>query len=81
MNINTNTQIFLENSLKVSSAIFLILGASLIIPKIADAALTLDDRDSKYAIPAVQDNSDGYAEEYQPPNFGSPSTAYGSGTR
>ncbi len=87
MNIHTNTQIFLENSLKISSAIFLIVGASLIIPKIADAAWTSDRGAPNYAIPAVQNGLDGYGEGsqdssgYQPPNFGSPSSAYGSGTR
>ncbi|MGB3757838.1 MAG: hypothetical protein WBA07_15910 [Rivularia sp. (in: cyanobacteria)] len=81
MNIHTNTQIFLENSLKIGSAIFLIVGASLVIPKIADAAWTSDRRVPNYAVPAVQDNSDGYGGGYQPPNFGSPSSAYGSGTR
>lgn len=87
MNIHINTQTFLENGLKISSAIFFVVGASLIIPKIADAALTLDRRVPSYAIPAAQDGLDGYEEDsqdlsgYQPPNFGSPSSAYGSGTR
>ena len=87
MNIHTNTQIFLENSLKVGSAIFLIFGVSLVIPKIADAALTLDSRVPNYVIPGVQDQLDRYGEDsqdssgYQPPNFGHPSSAYGSGTR
>ncbi len=87
MKIQTNTQKILGNSLKISSAICLIFGVSLIIPKIADAALTLNHNVPKYAIPAVEDSLDRYEEDYidssgyQPPNFGHPSSAYGSGTR
>ncbi|MGB6297235.1 MAG: hypothetical protein WBF90_13785 [Rivularia sp. (in: cyanobacteria)] len=86
MKIQTNTQNFLENTLKISSAICLIFGFSLIIPKIADAALTLKD-DPKHTVTVVQDSLDRSGEnsqdssEYQPPNYGRPSSAYGSGTR
>ncbi|MGB3640244.1 MAG: hypothetical protein WBA39_22110 [Rivularia sp. (in: cyanobacteria)] len=87
MNIHNNTQNFLGNSLKISSAICLIVGVSLIIPKIADAALTLKHDVPEYAVPGVQDSLDRFGEDYQdssgyqPPNFGHPSSAYGSGTR
>jgi len=87
MNIYKNTHSFLENSLKIGGAIFLVIGASLVIPKIADAALNLNHGINKYSTPTVQNSSDRYKENsqqspgYQPPDFGSPSSAYGSGTR
>ena len=87
MNIYRNTHSFLENSLKIGSAIFLVVGASLIIPKIADAALNLDSGIPKYSNSAAQNSSiqDEWSSldssGYQPPNFGHPSSAYGSGTR
>lgn len=86
MKINNNTQNLLENSLRISSAIFFIIGASFTIPKIADAALTLKHDVPEYAVPAVQDSLERYEEDgdssgYQPPDFGRPSSAYGSGTR
>lgn len=88
MNIHNNTHSLLENSLKIGSAIVLVVGASLVIPKIADAAGTLNHVAPEYAIPVAQnsqgehkgkfqDSSDGY----EPPNYGLPSSAYGSGTR
>jgi hypothetical protein len=86
MRNHNNTQHFLGNGLKIGSAIFLIVGASLIIPKIADAALALKHDAPEYAIPVAQDISERYPEGrdssgYQPPDFGRPSSAYGSGTR
>lgn len=86
MKINNNTQNLLENSLRISSAIFFIIGACFTIPKIADAALTLKHDVPEYAVPAVQDSLERYEEDrdssgYQPPDFGRPSSAYGSGTR
>lgn len=87
MKINNNTQNFLENSLRISSAIFFIIGASFTIPKIADAALTLKHDVPEYAVPAVEDSLESNGEDsqnssgYQPPDFGHPSSAYGSGTR
>ncbi|MDY6901523.1 MAG: hypothetical protein SWZ49_26110 [Cyanobacteriota bacterium] len=86
MNIYKNTHNLLENSLKIGSAIFFIVGASLIIPRIADAALSLNNPNiSEYSNPVTsktlskekEQNSSGY----QPPDFGRPSSAYGSGTR
>ena len=86
MKIYNNTQNFLGNGLKISSVICLIVGASLIIPKIADAALALKHDVPEYRIPVVQDGlkgdtEDGDSSGYQPPDFGGPSSAYGSGTR
>jgi hypothetical protein len=86
MNIH-NTQNILGNSIKIGSAILLIIGASLTIPKIADAALTLDRGVPEYANPAVQESLNDYREDsqdssgYQPPDFGLPASVYGSGTR
>lgn len=86
MNNHANTQNFLGNGLRIGSAICLIVGASLIIPKIADAALALKHDVPEYAIPAVQESLEKHGEDrdssgYQPPDFGRPSSAYGSGTR
>ncbi len=86
MKNHNNIQNFLGNGLKIGSAIFLVLGASLIIPKIADAALALKYDVPEYVIPVMQDSLERYAEDldssgYQPPDFGRPSSAYGSGTR
>lgn len=86
MNNHANTHNFLGNGLKIGSAIFLFVGASLIIPKIADAALTLKHDVPEYAVPAVKESLSRYEEDrdslgYQPPDFGRPSSAYGSGTR
>ena len=86
MKIYNNTQNFLGNSLKISSVICLIVGASLIIPKITDAALALKHDVPEYAIPVVQDSLERYEEDrdssgYQPPDYGGPSSAYGSGAR
>lgn len=88
MNIHVNRARFFRNSLNIGSAIFLILGASFIIPKIADAALTLNHEVPRYSIHDAMNslgdnkaNSQDSLNEYQPPDFGHPSSAYGSGTR
>ncbi|MCJ8280135.1 MAG: hypothetical protein MJK14_09535 [Rivularia sp. ALOHA_DT_140] len=87
MSLNKNKYSFLENGLKISSAMLLVFGASLIIPKIADATLTLNHRFPKYSIPTAQDGLDKYRQGsqnssgYEPPDYGRPSSAYGSGTR
>lgn len=88
MNIHTDTRNLFENSLKVGSALFLMIGASLVIPKIAGAAMTLNHTVPKYTIPATQNrleeykaNSQDSLNGYEPPDFGRPSSAYGSGTR
>lgn len=84
---STKTFNFRGNSLRIGSAIVLIVGASLVIPKMADAALTLNHIVPQHSLPAAnnsvreyevnQDSSDGY----EPPNFGRPLSVYGSGTR
>ncbi|WP_157229344.1 hypothetical protein [Rivularia sp. PCC 7116] len=82
-----NSGSILESSLRIGSAIFLIVGASLIIPKIADAASTLNSVVPNYTIPGSRTRVNEFKENfpdsrtYQPPNFGRPATAYGSGTR
>lgn len=89
MNIHANRRSLLRNSLKIGSAIVVIVGASLVIPKIADAALTLNHGVPKYSIPGVknslyeykENSQDSLNEGYEPPDFGHPSSAYGSGTR
>ncbi|MBV6627666.1 MAG: hypothetical protein KI793_32870 [Rivularia sp. (in: Bacteria)] len=87
MSTQTNSVRILENSLRIGSVIFLIVGASLVIPKIADATLTLNNVVPSYTVPAsdrrvgesIKDFQD--SQIYQPPNFGRPASAYGSGTR
>lgn len=87
MNTQMNSGSILENSLRIGSVIFLIVGASLIIPKIADAALILNSAVPSYTIPASHIVVDEFREDfqdsrtYEPPKFGRPATAYGSGTR
>ncbi|MEM9922264.1 MAG: hypothetical protein AAF915_00665 [Cyanobacteria bacterium P01_D01_bin.50] len=89
MNIHVSKPGFIKNSLRISGAIFLVLGASLIIPKIADAAGTLNNIVPNNSIYEPRNNADEEYEvnlqdssnEYEPPNFGRPLSAYGSGTR
>jgi hypothetical protein len=88
MNIHVNAPSFFRSSLRIGSAILVVVGACLVIPKIADAALTLKHPVSRYSIPdtknnlsETQANSQDLSNGYEPPNFGYPSSAYGSGTR
>ena len=86
MNIYKNTHNLIESSLKIGSAIFFIVGASLIIPKIADATLSFSNHSiSEYPNSVTQSRqarqNPQNSQEYQPPDFGRPSSAYGSGTR
>lgn len=76
------------NSLKIASAIVLFMGASLIIPKIAGAAGTLNhivseksDDGEKNSLNEFKVNSKDSLNGYEPPDFGHPQSAYGSGTR
>ena len=88
MNIHVSKPGFIKNSLRISGAIVLVLGASLIIPKIADAAGTLNHMVHNNSTSEPRNNADEYEanlqdslNEYEPPDFGRPLSAYGSGTR
>ncbi|MEB3218274.1 MAG: hypothetical protein VKN72_18865 [Nostocales cyanobacterium 94392] len=88
MSSQPNTPIFLEKGLRISSAIVLVVGAFLAIPKIADAAGTLNHIVPRYSIRAVKSNFTGQKTNhqdslngYEPPDFGRPTSVYGSGTR
>ncbi|MEO1374676.1 MAG: hypothetical protein AAFW70_10220 [Cyanobacteria bacterium J06635_10] len=88
MNIHVSKPGFIKDSLRIGGAIVLVLGASLVIPKIADAAGTLNHIVPKNSISVPPNDADEYeanlqdsSDEYEPPNFGRPSSAYGSGTR
>lgn len=67
-----------ENPIMTASVIFMMIGALVVIPKIADAA-------SNFKV--VAPKPEAVAEEnsrksgYEPPDFGHPSSVYGSGTR
>lgn len=87
MSIYKNTHNLLENSLKIGSAIFLVIGASLIIPN-AVAAFNSNHPVPKNVIPAVQDSTSKRGQDseggtgYKPPsNFGRPLSNFSSGTR
>lgn len=75
----------MKSSLSIGSAIFLILGASLVIPKIADAALTFNHKDKNHTAQNKLGEHKKYPQKlsngYEPPDFGRPSGPYGSGTR
>lgn len=88
MSSQSNTPIFLEKSLKISSAIVLVVGAFFAIPKIADAAGTLNHIVPRYSISGVKSNFGGQKinnqdslNGYEPPDFGIPASVYGTGTR
>ena len=88
MKMEINTPNFMGNGLRIGGAIILVIGASLAIPKIADAALTLNHILPQHSIPGSQNthggsqvSSENSSNEYEPPNFGRPQSAYGSGTR
>ncbi|MEO0840844.1 MAG: hypothetical protein AAF063_18300 [Cyanobacteria bacterium J06643_5] len=87
MNIYKNTHNLIENSLKIGSAILLVIGASLLIPN-AGAALNSNHQIPKNFTPAAQsraskqDDDSKVSKGYEPPsNVGSPSSYYSSGTR
>ncbi len=87
MKVHTNTLNLTKNTSRIGSAIVLVIGACLVIPSIADAAGSLNDIVPKYSIPYSQntDNSQSTSQDssnvYEPPDFGSPVSAYGSSTR
>lgn len=90
MNTQVNAPSFFRNSLRISTAILLVVGASFAIPKIADAAETLKHMVPKDSTPVVKRSrssgqkanpQDSLNGGYKPPNFGRPASAYGSGTR
>lgn len=87
MNIHVSRPSFIKNGLRIGGAMVLVLGASLVIPKIADAAGTFKGI-PKYSISEPLNSADKYeaniedsSNGYEPPNFGRPLSAYGSGTR
>lgn len=83
----------MKSSLKIASLIIIFfIGAHLIIPKIADAAgkssnLTASGSSTTASKSLTTDNpvdSQVWAEsnsDYEPPNYGSPDSYHGSGTR
>ncbi len=88
MKIPINTSNFTGNGLRIGCVISLFIGASLIIPKIADAAGNLNHMAPKYSSSESQDSLGEYKADfqdssngYEPPDFGHPMSAYGSGTR
>lgn len=88
MKIQVNKPSFMGNSLRITSAIVLCIGASLIIPKIAGAAGRLNRVVPEYSIDdgrnnlgERQVNPQDSLSGYEPPDFGRPESAYGSGTR
>lgn len=88
MKVYTNTPSLTKSTSRIGSAIVLVLGACLIIPKIADSAGTLNYTLPKYSISYPQNaeveyeaTSQNSSNGYEPPDFGSPVSAYGSSTR
>lgn len=70
-----NTTSFIGSSLRIGSAIVIFVGASLIVPKIPEAAASLKN------IGGNVTNSQESSSEYEPRDFGLPASSYGSGTR
>ncbi len=80
MTIHTNKSNFIKNSLRIGSIIVVFIGASFLIPKMADASGNFNHMVPNYAIPTTQNSQDS-SNAYEPTDFGRPSSAYGSGTR
>ena len=79
MSIYKNTQNFLEISLRIRSTMFLVVGASFVIPN-AGAALNSTPAEQNRANKVEQDSSG--LTGYEPPsNFGRPLSDFSSGTR
>lgn len=87
----------METSLKITFIIMFFLGAHLIIPKIADAASKSNTLTSKGSSTTVSNSlttpkvdsqlskdtslTNVSNSNYEPPNYGSPDSQHGSGTR
>ncbi len=65
----------MENVFKTVSVIIFFVGASLIVPKIADATGSSNNSNNPRNLSSLTDG------QYQPPNYGAPDSPNGSGTR
>ena len=80
----------METSFKIACTIIFFIGASLIILKIADGTgrLSISAVDSVRAsgstsqtLKGMNLNAESNSDIYEPPNYGSPDSQHGSGTR